>query len=146
MKPPPARPSVKCWRAAREWRIAMRGGSNSFCSHTRPVLPHWSFFALRGGTNSHHLPRGQNGFAGNLAESTDSTAFAIRPRGGSGCHTRILAERIMGLSLDGETDVRDLAAADDAIKGQLKATLKGVKTEGTPTYHDDGRIEVVFAP
>lgn len=52
----------------------------------------------------------------------------------------------MGLSLDGETDVRDLAAADDAIKGQLKATLKGVKTEGTPTYHDDGRIEVVFAP
>jgi len=57
--------------------------------------------------------------------------------------TRILAERIMGLSLDGETDVRDLAAANDAIKGQLKAALKGVKTEGTPTYHDDGRIEVV---
>lgn len=57
--------------------------------------------------------------------------------------TRILAERIMGLSLVGETEIRDLAAADDSIKGQLKATLKGVKTEGTPTYHEDGRIEVV---
>ena len=59
--------------------------------------------------------------------------------------TRILAERIMGLSLDGETTVRELAAASDAIKGELSATLKGVKTSSGPTYHEDGRVEVVRA-
>lgn len=57
--------------------------------------------------------------------------------------TRALAERIMGISVDGETTVKDLAAADDRVKGSLAATLKGVKTVGTPTYHEDGRVEVI---
>lgn len=59
--------------------------------------------------------------------------------------TRILAERIMGIALDGETTVKELAAASDTVKGALAATLKGVKTVGKPTYHDDGRVEVIRA-
>ena len=59
--------------------------------------------------------------------------------------TRILAERIMGLSLDGKTSVKNLAAADDMVKGVLTATLKGVKTVGKPTFHEDGRVEVIRA-
>lgn len=59
--------------------------------------------------------------------------------------TRILAERIMGICLDGETTVKDLAAADDRVKGALSATLKGVKTVGKPVYHEDGRVEVIRA-
>lgn len=59
--------------------------------------------------------------------------------------TRILAERIMGISLDGKTTVKNLAAADDTVKGVLAATLKGVKTVGKPTYHEDGRVEVIRA-
>lgn len=59
--------------------------------------------------------------------------------------TRILAERIMGIALEGNTTVKDLAAADDTVKGSLAATLKGVKTVGKPTYHDDGRVEVIRA-
>ncbi len=59
--------------------------------------------------------------------------------------TRILAERIMGISLDGETTVKDLAAADDKVKGALSTTLKGVKTVGKPVYHEDGRVEVIRA-
>ena len=57
--------------------------------------------------------------------------------------TRALAERIMGISVDGETTVKELAAADDSVKGTLAATLKGVKTVGKPTYHEDGRVEVI---
>lgn len=59
--------------------------------------------------------------------------------------TRILAERILGIALEGNTTVKDLAAADDTVKGSLAATLKGVKTVGKPTYHDDGRVEVIRA-
>lgn len=59
--------------------------------------------------------------------------------------TRIFAERIMGISLDGESTVRDLAAASDSVKGQIATTLRGVKTTESPTYHDDGRVEVVRA-
>lgn len=59
--------------------------------------------------------------------------------------TRILAERIMGIALEGNTTVKDLATADDTVKGSLAATLKGVKTVGKPTYHDDGRVEVIRA-
>lgn len=59
--------------------------------------------------------------------------------------TRILAERITGLSLDGKTTVKDLAAADDEVKGSLSTMLKGVKTVGSPTFHDDGRVEVIRA-
>ncbi len=59
--------------------------------------------------------------------------------------SRILAERIMGIAISGDTTVKDLAAADDTVKGALSATLKGVKTVGKPTYHDDGRVEVVRA-
>lgn len=58
---------------------------------------------------------------------------------------RILAERIVGIALDGETTVKDLAAADDNIKGALAATLKGIKTTEGPTYCEDGRVEVVRA-
>lgn len=56
---------------------------------------------------------------------------------------RILAERIAGISLDGETTVQDLAAANDNIRGELQAVLRGVKTTEGPTYHEDGRVEVV---
>lgn len=56
---------------------------------------------------------------------------------------RLLAERVAGISLDGETTVRDLAAANDNIRGELQAVLRGVKTTEGPTYHEDGRVEVV---
>lgn len=56
---------------------------------------------------------------------------------------RILAERIAGISLDGETTVQDLASANDNIRGELQAVLRGVKTTEGPTYHEDGRVEVV---
>lgn len=59
--------------------------------------------------------------------------------------TRILAERIMGIAISGDTTVKDLAAASDTVKGALAATLKGVKTVGKPTYHEDGRVEVIRA-
>lgn len=59
--------------------------------------------------------------------------------------TRILAERIAGIKLDGDTTVKDLCAASDTVRGQLAATLKGVKTTQGPIYHDDGRVEVVRA-
>lgn len=58
---------------------------------------------------------------------------------------RILAERIAGISLDGETTVQDLAAANDNIRGELQAVLRGVKTTEGPTYYEDGRVEVVRA-
>lgn len=56
---------------------------------------------------------------------------------------RILAERVAGISLDGETTVQDLAAANDSIRGELSAVLRGVRTTEGPIYHDDGRVEVV---
>ncbi len=56
---------------------------------------------------------------------------------------RALAERIMGISVNGQTTVKELAAADDNVKGTLAATLKGIKTVGKPTYHEDGRVEVI---
>lgn len=59
--------------------------------------------------------------------------------------TRILAERIAGIKLDGETTVKDLCAASDTVKGQLAASLKGVHTTEGPTFCDDGRVEVVRA-
>lgn len=59
--------------------------------------------------------------------------------------TRLLAERIAGIALDGETTVRELAAADETIKGAMDATLKGVRTTGGPTFCEDGRVEVVRA-
>lgn len=58
---------------------------------------------------------------------------------------RVLAERIVGIALEGGTTVRDLAAANDDIKGALEATLKGIKTTEGPTYCEDGRVEVVRA-
>lgn len=59
--------------------------------------------------------------------------------------TRILAERVMGVSLDGNTTIKDLAQADDTVKAALTTTLKGVKTVGKPVYHEDGRVEVIRA-
>ncbi len=58
---------------------------------------------------------------------------------------RILAERIAGLALDGESTVRDLAATSNEVRGELEAVLRGVKTTEGPTYHEDGRVEVVRA-
>ena len=58
---------------------------------------------------------------------------------------RILAERIAGFSLDGESTVQDLAATSDTVRGELAAVLRGVKTTEGPTYHEDGRVEVVRA-
>lgn len=58
---------------------------------------------------------------------------------------RILAERVAGISLDGETSVRDLAAASDTIRGELAAVLRGVHTTNGPTWYEDGRVEVVRA-
>ncbi len=58
---------------------------------------------------------------------------------------RILAERIAGLSLDEESTVQDLAATSDTVRGELAAVLRGVKTTEGPTYHEDGRVEVVRA-
>lgn len=59
--------------------------------------------------------------------------------------TRVLAERIMGTMLDNETSVRDLASADDSVKGSVSAFLRGVKTAEKPVFHDDGRVEIVRA-
>ncbi len=58
---------------------------------------------------------------------------------------RILAERIAGLALDEKSTVRDLAATSDEVRGELEAVLRGVKTTEGPTYHEDGRVEVVRA-
>lgn len=56
---------------------------------------------------------------------------------------RILTERVVGITLNGETTVGELAAADDSIRGELQAALRGVKTTEGPTYYEDGRVEVV---
>lgn len=57
--------------------------------------------------------------------------------------TRALAEHIMGVTVEGDTTVRDLTAADDQVNGYIVAFLKGVRNSEAPTYFDDGRVEIV---
>lgn len=59
--------------------------------------------------------------------------------------TRLLLERIMGLHVGSETTVRDLILANDSVRGQLEASIKGVTSSEPPTYLPDGRLEVVRA-
>lgn len=59
--------------------------------------------------------------------------------------TRALAEHIMGATVEGDTTVRDLTAADDQVTGYIVAFLKGVRNTEQPTYFEDGRIEIVRA-
>ena len=59
--------------------------------------------------------------------------------------TRLLMERIMGLHIGSDTTVRELILADDSVRGQLEAFIKGVTTSEAPTYFADGRVEVVRA-
>jgi hypothetical protein len=57
--------------------------------------------------------------------------------------TRLLAERIGGVQIDGTTTVRDLSETDDRVKAEIQMFITGVKTTEGPTYSDDGRVEVV---
>lgn len=59
--------------------------------------------------------------------------------------TRLLAERIYGIQVDGESTVFDLALKDDAVKGAVSASLAGIVTVGEPQFFDDGRVELVRA-
>lgn len=58
---------------------------------------------------------------------------------------RLLAERIYGLSVEGNTTVNDLALTEDTIKGAVSASLVGASTVGEPEYLPDGRVQVVRA-
>jgi hypothetical protein len=57
--------------------------------------------------------------------------------------TRLLLERIKGIAIDAETSVIDLAETNDTIKAMLRDTITGVQSVGSPTYHADGRVDVV---
>jgi hypothetical protein len=57
--------------------------------------------------------------------------------------TRLLAERIAGVQIDGTTSVRDLSQTDDLVRAELQTFITGVKTSEGPTYTEDGRVEVV---
>jgi hypothetical protein len=59
--------------------------------------------------------------------------------------TRLLAERVYGLQISEESNVRDLAQIDDRVNGAITQFVKGVTTTEGPTYYDDGRVEVVRA-
>lgn len=59
--------------------------------------------------------------------------------------TRLLVERIYGLSLDGDTTVHDLALESDEVNGAVQATIRGVMTTGKPEYLEDGIVQVVRA-
>lgn len=59
--------------------------------------------------------------------------------------SRSLAERVYGLQISEESNVRDLAQLDDRVNGAITQFLKGVATTEGPTYYEDGRVEVVRA-
>ena len=59
--------------------------------------------------------------------------------------TRLLVERIYGLSLDGDTTVHDLALESDDVHGAVQATIRGVMTTEKPEYLEDGTVQVVRA-
>jgi len=59
--------------------------------------------------------------------------------------SRQLTERVYGLQISEESNVRDLAQLDDRVNGAITQFVKGVATTEGPTFHDDGRVEVVRA-
>lgn len=59
--------------------------------------------------------------------------------------SRQLAERVYGLQISEESDVRNLAQLDDRVTGAISQFVKGVATTEGPTYYEDGRVEVVRA-
>jgi hypothetical protein len=58
---------------------------------------------------------------------------------------RLLAERVFGIQVDGESTVYDLALQDDEVGGAVRAALVGAVTVGEPQFFDDGRVELVRA-
>ncbi|MEI8388211.1 MAG: hypothetical protein WCG76_11450 [Verrucomicrobiota bacterium] len=58
---------------------------------------------------------------------------------------RLLAERIYGIAVDGDTTVYDLALENDDVRGAVSACLLGVVTTGEPEFFEDGRVELVRA-
>lgn len=58
---------------------------------------------------------------------------------------RLLAERIYGIEVDGNTTVYDLALENDDVRGAVSACLLGVVTTGEPEFFEDGRVELVRA-
>jgi len=59
--------------------------------------------------------------------------------------SRLLAERVYGVQLEGDSTVRDLAELDDSVGATVSQLIRGVATTAGPTYYDDGRLEVVRA-
>jgi hypothetical protein len=58
---------------------------------------------------------------------------------------RLLAARIMGIRIDGETTVRDMALENDEIVAALSHLLKGAQTTAIKYNKDDGSCEVTMA-
>ena len=58
---------------------------------------------------------------------------------------RRLAARIMGIQIDGETTVRDMALESDEIVAALSHLLKGAQTTAIKYNKDDGSCEVTMA-
>jgi len=56
---------------------------------------------------------------------------------------RLLAERISGVQIDSKTTVSDLSTSDDKVSAAMSTLIRGVKNDGPPTFHEDGRVEVV---
>ncbi len=58
---------------------------------------------------------------------------------------RRLAARILGIRIDGETTVRDMALENDEIVAALSHLLKGAQTTAIKYNKDDGSCEVTMA-
>ena len=56
---------------------------------------------------------------------------------------RALAERVYGLKVDAETQVRDVATQDDRVRVMVDAYLRGAKVI-TTTRMDDGSYEIIM--
>jgi len=54
---------------------------------------------------------------------------------------RKLAEIVYGLQINSRTYVRDFAAENDEIRGEVDSFIKGIRL-GTPRWYDDGSCEV----
>ncbi len=57
--------------------------------------------------------------------------------------TRLLLERIYGISLSADTSISDFALMNDRIRGEISRLIKGVATSEQPEYRDDGQVWVV---
>jgi hypothetical protein len=59
--------------------------------------------------------------------------------------TRLLLERIYGLTLSADTTVADFAlqSEGDSIRGEIMRTIAGVATSEEPQYKEDGQLWVV---